>query len=317
LPPGESFAGALAAVFEAFDQAGIAIAPLRFLFDDAPGGQACSRVLQRFPDLAPFAVRTPAPFGQPASVRLSNLDGRWQGGNPDASGEPSRETLLAVAAGIPVEFPLWIASLLIGPVRWNAASGLELREAAGGRSKSLGKPPFSGISPSMTYLASGVILQRLSSGGLRLWITEQLPDDAPNAAAAPAVQQLLERFGPVQTDVPMSVPDDQAVTVAPPQAADLNRIHAGYKERMGEIVAGLSFPFEPPSPSQWGQLPHAPLGKIRAVIAFSRRTAGNASPNASRPDRTNCGSRLPMDATWNFPLTPAPGRATWSAAWRC
>jgi len=134
------------------------------------------------------------------------------------------------------------------------------------------KPPFSPLSPSTTYLASGAILQRLSTGGLRLWITVQLPDASPDAspsetAAIGPLQKFFERFGPAQTDSLLSVPEVQEVRDAPPQAADPIKTHAGYKGRLAEIVAGLSFPFQTPGPEQFGQLPHAPLGKIRSAIA--------------------------------------------------
>ncbi len=275
LPQGESFAGALANVFQIFDAAGLAAASLRFLFDDAPGGTACSRTLERFPELAPFARRTPPQLGRPASLRLSNLDGRWQGGNPEATGEPSRETLLAVVAGIPTEFPLWIAVVLIGPVRWNDSGVSEFRpREASARPIPINKPAFSGLAPSMTYLAPGVILQRLSTGGLRLWVTEQLPDATPDAPAAAVVQQFLARFGPPQTDSIFSVPEAQEVSEVPPPTADPAKIHAGYKSRLGEIVAGLSLPFEPPGPEQFANVPHEPLGKIRAVIVDTFKTDG-------------------------------------------
>src|SRR5579859_1362206 len=126
-PEGETFAGALARVFQVSDDAGMATAPLRFLFEDTPGGTGCSRIVEQFPEFAPFAVSTKG------VSRLSNLDGRWEGGNPEAGGEPAWETLLAAAEGIPAEFPVWIASVLIGPVLWGGASNLTLREASAGR----------------------------------------------------------------------------------------------------------------------------------------------------------------------------------------
>ena len=53
LPQSDSFAGALASVFRIIDAAGLAPA-LPFRFDDALGGAACLRILDRFPALAPF-----------------------------------------------------------------------------------------------------------------------------------------------------------------------------------------------------------------------------------------------------------------------
>lgn len=261
LPPESTFAQALATLF-----AELPDAPIRFLFDDAPGGGACPRILERFPALAPFAVS--------AASRLSNLDARWQGGNPQAPAEAPRETLLEVAAGIPADFPVWIACILIGPLPWTGGAEVSLREAAA-RRVPLNKPPFSGLTPSMTYLASGVILQRLSSSGLRLWITEQLAG-AENVPPAPGVEALLRRFGPPQTDSILSVPDEQEVREAPAGGAGTapTSIHAGYKNRLAEIVAGLALPYEPPSPSEFGQVPHEPLGKIRSVIVDTFKKDG-------------------------------------------
>jgi len=274
LPRDDTLAGVLASVFQVLDAAGCAPAPLRFLFDDAPGGNVCSRILERCAELAPFAVRTQAQLGRPASVRLSNLDGRWQGGNPEAPGEPSRETLLAVTAGIPTEFPLWLTVVMIAPVRWSGGvSEITPREASA-RPTPIGEPPFSGLAPSLTYLAPGVILQRLSTGGLRLWVTEQLPDATPVASAAATVQQFLARFGPPQTDSLLSVPETQEVSTVPAPAVDPVKIHTSYKSRLGEIVAGLSLPFQPPEPGQFAQLPHEPLGKIRPVIVDTFKTDG-------------------------------------------
>jgi hypothetical protein len=274
LPASDSLAGALASVFEIVDD--VALGPVRvgFLLDDAPGAAVCPLIIERFAELAPFAVTTRQP-GRPASIRMSNLDGRWQGGNPDAPGEPSREKLLAVAGGIPDEFPLWIASFIIGPVRWKDGAVPELtpREASA-RPVAINKPPFSGLSPSMTYLAPGVILQRLSTGGLRLWVTEQVRDPAPGAPVGMAIERFFARFGPPQTDSVLSVPEAQQISEPPPAAADPAKIHSSYKNRMGEIVAALALPFEPPEPGQFAQLPHEPLGKIRAVIVDTFKSDG-------------------------------------------
>jgi hypothetical protein len=80
LPQGESFSEALASIFEAVERSGIAIAPLRFLFDDAPGGASCARILERIPvgddiagealvdgagQAAIHAVAGPAGFNEP------------------------------------------------------------------------------------------------------------------------------------------------------------------------------------------------------------------------------------------------------------
>lgn len=269
----ETFALALADALKTIDRAGIRPEPLRFLFDAGPANAASTRMLEKFPDLATFVCRTQSQLGHPGASLISNLDGRWQGGNAEASDrEASRELLLGVVAGIPEAFPLWIATILIGPLRWTE-SDAPPREATAGPT-SINKAAFSGLSPSMTYLAPGIILQHLSRFGLRLWITEQLPDPAPASAAAPVVQQLLDRFGQPQTDSVLSVPENQEVSSTSSAAGEPAKIHAGYKARMGEIVAGLSLPFKPPDPRDFAQLPREPLGKIRAVIADTFKPDG-------------------------------------------
>jgi hypothetical protein len=301
LPPGDSFAEALGSVFETMDATGVAAAPLRFLFEDAPGGAACARLVDQFPEMAAFAVRTTPGSGRPASLHFSNLDGRWQGGNPKAAGEPSRPLLLSVAAGIPMEFPLGTVVVLIGPVRWDgSAAEIQPREASA-RPVPINKPALSGLSPSLTYLAPGLILQRLSAGGLRLWVTEQLGEPAADAPAAPAVREFLNRFGPPQSDVLTSVPETQEVNEVPAAAGDPAQIHADYKSRMGEIVAGLALPFEPPGPEQFGHVPHAPLGKIRAVIldtfkkdGWRQASSGSGAGSHKLCKKTPGGRRLEL-----------------------
>ena len=277
LPQSDSFANVLSTIFDLVDAAALEPAPVRFLFDDAPGNTACVHVLERFPHLAPFALQPPPQYGQPPTARISNLDGRWQGGGiPQPAVEASRETLLALAAAIPDDFPLWIACFMLGPVRWNdpALSEVTPREASM-RPAPLNKPPFSGMSPSMTYLAPGVILQRLSAGGLRLWVTAQFPDaPAKKDPPPPSIQKFIDRFGAPQTDSIVSVPEANEMSKFPPPSVDVAKIHADYKARMPEIVATLALPFDPPDPRQFGKIPHAPLGKIRQVIVDTFKPDG-------------------------------------------
>ena len=170
LQQNETFAVALADILKIIDSAEIRPAPLHFLFDAGPASAASARMLEKFPDLASFAFRTPPQAGHVGASLISNLDGRWQEGNAEASDrEASRELLRAVIAGIPDEFPLWIATILIGPLRWTESDAPPRETTAG--PASINKAAFSGLSPSMTYLAPGIILQYLSRFGLRVWIT--------------------------------------------------------------------------------------------------------------------------------------------------
>lgn len=122
-------------------------------------------MVERFPELAAFGRKNTEP---PDYGPFSNLDGRWQGCT-EASGEATRELVLRLVDGVPNEFPLWITLVLLGPLRWAAAGNTELepREASM-RPAPINKAPFSGLAPSMTYLAPGIILQRVSMYGLRM-----------------------------------------------------------------------------------------------------------------------------------------------------
>jgi hypothetical protein len=275
LRAGESLAAVLSEVFAILARAGIAPAPLHFALEDAPGGTACARLLEALPQLTPFAVRPPAPPGRAAPLRLANLDSRWQGSNPQAKGEPPSETMLEIASRLPSEFPVGSACFLLGPLRWTASSGAERKlYEASARPVPDHRPPFSSRSPSTTYLAAGVILQRLSTGGLRLWVTEQLPDATRGAPPAPAVQEILNRFGPAKREEVIHVPAAQEVREVPPPMGDLAAIHADYQNRLAEIVAGLTLPFTPPAPPEIAPLPPQPLGKIRTVIADTFKPDG-------------------------------------------
>lgn len=53
--------------------------------------------------------------------------------------------------------------------------------------------------------------------------------------------------------------------------------------RQGESFAGLPLPFEPPGPEPMAQVPHEPLGKIRAVIVNTFQKDGWRRANERLP----------------------------------
>ena len=124
----------------------IGVQRVRFFFEGTPG---CERIVARFPELARFLVK---------NEKLLNFDGMWDVSNPAVANDVvPRDVLLAIASGIPEEFPLASVVLVIGP------GDLELP----GRPVPEGSPPFSTRFPSLTYISPGVILQRLSSENQR------------------------------------------------------------------------------------------------------------------------------------------------------
>ena len=89
--------------------------------------------------------------------------------------------------------------MLFGPVAWT--EGAPAAEAAL-RAPVPGKPPFSARFPVQTWIAPGVILQRMSTGTANVTITEQLPVPEPEAGPAAGVWQLLDTLGaPVSESV--------------------------------------------------------------------------------------------------------------------
>ena len=272
-PESQAFTDLLREVLRILDDAKVHLPPLHFLFDAGPNNRAGVRMAERFPELAAFGRKNIDPAGPPNYGPFSNLDGRWQGCT-GIEAEATRQFVLHLVSGIPSEFPMWITLVLLGPLRWGAADGtdLEPREASM-RLAPINKAPFSGLSPSMTYLVPGIILQRVSMYGLRMWTTEQLPEaDAPYAADS--LQTLLKRFGPPETNSVHSVPESQEVRVGQAASAEAAKVHAEFKNQMKDIVETLALPYRVPEPREFGQLPREPLGKIRATIVATFKGDG-------------------------------------------
>ena len=266
LPESSGLSTVLGRVFEAMNAAGFAGTPVRVFLEDAssePGG--CERILSRFPGLQPLAARAP--------TRLSNLDGHWDAGTPGAAAESvSRETLLALAAGIPEEFALGSVGVLIGPLDWDGHTP-PLQAAL--RPQPPGMAPFSAHFPAANYLAPGVIIQRLSSGTIAITITELVAGPSQDAPAPPAIERLLAALGaPAKLRAVTVLPEHEVSGASAPPPPDPAEIQARYRERLGEIVSGLPLPHKLPDPLAALHLDREPLGEIRKVIAGSFATSG-------------------------------------------
>jgi hypothetical protein len=139
----------------------------------------------------------------------------------------------------------------------------------------------------MTYLAPGIILQRVSMYGLRMWITEQLREADEPEGTHDAMQTLLKRFGPPETNSVYSVPESQEVHVGQSASGEAAKVHAEFKNRMRDIVAGLAWPYRVPEPGEFGQLPREPLGKIRATIVATFKGDGWRAATEKMPAGTH------------------------------
>jgi hypothetical protein len=266
LPESPGLATVLARVFEALDAAGFAGAPVRVFLEDASSRPAgCERILSRFPSLQPLAARAP--------TRLSNLDGHWDAGTPRAAAESvPRETLLALAAGIPAEFALGSVGVLIGPLDWDGHTSP--RQAAL-RPQPPGTASFSARFPAANYLAPGVIVQRLSTGTIGVTITELIAGPSQDAAVPPAIEGLLTALeAPAKLRVITVLPEHEVSGAPAPPPPDAAEIQARYRQRLGEIVSGLPLPHELPDPLAALHLGREPLGEIRKVIASSFAASG-------------------------------------------
>jgi hypothetical protein len=241
--------------------------PIHFYLEDAPGHpSACQRLLDRIPECAAFvASRFP--------VHLSNFGGHWDMVNRPAESQALPDhILLTIARGIPEELPFGSVTMLFGPLSWT--NGAPAAEAAL-RTPAPGKPPFSARFPAQTWIAPGVILQRMSTGTSNVTITEQLPAAEPEAGPAAGVLQLLDALGAPVTESVLSVPENHAITdysaLPPPTPAE---VHARYRADLGRLIAALTLPNHLPDPNEILTAKREPLGQIRAVIVRSFADSG-------------------------------------------
>ncbi len=259
-----TFGDVLARTLSALDDAGFADVALRFMFDDGPGASTgCPRILERFPEMEAFAIRYRAGIGGAESLRLTNFDPRWEGVTREITAEVSGATLLAIAAGIPDEFPLAMTTVIAGPLKW--VDGIEPRETAM-RTPRAGVAPFSARIPIMTYLAPCVILQRSGSGMVAMWAIEQLSDPRKRRAAPAGIEKLAAEFGAPKVGAAISVQEREvsASAALPPDAA---AIHTRHRETLVDAIADLTLPHQLPDARESMAMQREPLGQIRSVIA--------------------------------------------------
>jgi hypothetical protein len=117
-------AATLALVKECPGKAGVTNVPLRFCFF---GSQGCAEIVAKFPELRRF-LSTAGPQRHDTLVEhLSNFGPSAPGALAGPLGEVPLGTIAAVAAGIPREFPISSAQLVLGPILQGAMSVQPLR----------------------------------------------------------------------------------------------------------------------------------------------------------------------------------------------
>jgi hypothetical protein len=107
-------AATLARVKESLDKAGLGNVPLRFCFF---GPRGCAAVMAKFPELRRFFSTTARKPDDAPVEHLSNFGPSAPGALAGPSGRVAFKTIAAVVAGIPREFPISTASLVLGPIR--------------------------------------------------------------------------------------------------------------------------------------------------------------------------------------------------------
>ncbi|HYM10817.1 MAG TPA: hypothetical protein VEU62_08790, partial [Bryobacterales bacterium] len=250
--------------------------PIRFFLEDVSAERsAAEKALQRFPALADLALAAPGArnWARPAQMAgLSNFDKSWDAENPRAAGkQPSLEVLRELFAGVPEEFSFGGGSVIWGPVGW--IDGIAPAEAP--RRPDAGRTPYSARFPTMTYLASSVLLQRTGAGGLRLMVIAQWPEaaaeDEPVDSISAGLALVLALLGPAEREqrlqVPEPPPGDTPGAAEPASRGELDKIHQRHRSKLNETIAALSLPHHllPAREILFG--PREPRGQIKAVMA--------------------------------------------------
>ena len=287
----QPFAAVLERILVSVRHEGLSNAPIRFYLEDAPGHpSACQRLLDRIPECAAFAASQ-------GPVHLSNFGGHWDMASLSAESRTlPRHVLLRIAEGIPEEFAFGSATMLLGPLAWT--DGAPTAEAAL-RTPVPGKPPFSARFPVQTWMAPGVIVQRMSTGTANVTITEQLQVPVPEAGQAAGVRQLLDALGGPVTESVLSVPEDHVIDCDPiSPAATPADVHSRYRAQLGAMIAALTLPNRLPDPREILTAERRPLGQIRAVIVRSfadsgwRKAPGRLPPGSHQLSKLSPRGRL-------------------------
>ena len=103
----------LARVQECLDKAGVKNPALRFCLW---GTRGCEEIIARFPKFRGFLSTAGPQHGSAPVEHLSNFGPSAPGAFAGPSGDVAPETIAAVAAGIPQEFPIYMAQFELGPI---------------------------------------------------------------------------------------------------------------------------------------------------------------------------------------------------------
>lgn len=273
------------------------IAPVRFFFEDAPGAASgCAAIMLKHPQMARFAPPRARHAG--LSCWLTNLGAKWGPSCPQASGEevdwPSLE---AVAAGIGQEFTLGAANVILGPVQWH--EGAPAEEACA-KPPQPGEPYLSARFPIAVYLASGVILQRMTSGSVRVAITCQSRQESDAVPAS--IERVLASLGEQAPERWIHVPASLRIIGDPAMKMRPGEITEKYRNGMAEMARSMNLPHRLPAGQELLTAPRAPLKSPRKLLAeaFARSGWKPSNPQPPRGSHrfektTEAGNRLLLE----------------------
>jgi hypothetical protein len=241
----------------------------------APG---CAAIAAAHPSMARFAPPPRIPRAG-LSYWLTNLGANWAPACPHASAEEADwETLAAVAGGIGGKWTLSAANVIAGPLEW--ARGGPLDEACA-RPPQPGEAYFPARFPAAGYLASGVILQRLTSGSVNAVVTEQCRTERDPVPEG--VTQALATFGAKTPERWILVPVSQRVVGERVLTLKPAEVMEKYRNGMADLAARLALPHRMPSGQDLLAAPRAPLKSARKVLVKVFGESGWRAPSPQPP----------------------------------
>jgi hypothetical protein len=284
-------------VLAAFDAAG-ATPAIGVLFSDSPLGDSTrviDRAVKRFPELQPMATSTAAMPGLPVRAVLSNIDA---GGDVRADLPLARETLLAIADGVPRSFPFHTAAIHFRDPSFGDAGVPTIPTA-----------PALGVKSGIRLTDDWWVNGR-SRSCAAIVILEA--EDAARALPAPPgpAGSVVAALGKPKKTSQMVIPGLSPAAAVPAAASDVTAIVAEYRKSMLQMMERLNLPHDlPPLLEVLGTVePSGPL-KPTLVAAFKPRgydcKGGSGTFSLTRRTTSNLTVELALDVgTWSRMVTP-------------
>lgn len=248
-------------VRECLRKAGVKNPRLRFCLH---GPRGCAQIVARFPELRRFLSTAGPQSGAVPVEHLSNFGPSAPGAFAGPEGQVALETIAAVVAGIPREFPIYMATIVLGPV----LEGSKFSR------------PWSRHSPRLEMDLQSVRLSWQSSptdDGRRYFLSfnEALPSGDRRQSAPAWMKTLYAAFPGASAEKIRS------------DADRITRDYQGVVSRSGKFVRSksigddLKLPHELPDSQAASHLNYTPIRRVRSKIA--RAFAQDGWKDASVP----------------------------------